>query len=88
MAMAHFARIIFHSQGTQAKNRVEYITRTGAYRSRAETRVEYLGRDGTAQTKREDLVAWKVRNMPSWASNDPVTFFQAAERYEGANRVA
>jgi hypothetical protein len=88
MAMAHFARIVYPSQGAKAQNRVEYITRTGAYRSRAQTLVEYQGRDAKAQTRREDLVAWKARNMPSWTRDDPVAFFQAAERYEGANRVA
>jgi hypothetical protein len=30
----------------------------------------------------------RTRNLPAWAEGNPHTYFQAAERYEGKNRVA
>ena len=41
-----------------------------------------------AREDREDLVYERSRNLPSWAEGNPHTYFRAAERYEGANRVA
>jgi hypothetical protein len=37
---------------------------------------------------REDLVHWDARNLPAWATEDPVRYFSAAETHERANGVA
>jgi hypothetical protein len=38
--------------------------------------------------RREDLVATTSHNLPAWADGKPHTYFAAAERYEGVDRVA
>jgi hypothetical protein len=83
MAHLHFKRTVYQSGGTNATQRLEYITRQPAHDlSAAARQLRYL-RDG-----REDLVYERSRNLPSWAHDNPHTYFQAAERHEGTNRVA
>ena len=55
--------------------------------SRAEQQLRYLGVTEGPQ-RREDLVATTSQNLPAWADGKPHTFFAAAERYEGVDRVA
>jgi MobA/MobL family len=69
MPHLHFRRTVYKSGGTAAVARVDYITR-------ADAQVTYI----TGQ--REDLVASGTRNLPVWAP-DAVTYFAAAEQYEG-----
>jgi hypothetical protein len=65
----HLKRTVYKSGGQRAAGRVDYITR-------ADAQVSYI----TGQ--REDLVAQGTRNLPAWAP-DAVTYFAAAEQYEG-----
>jgi MobA/MobL family len=72
MANAYFHRVPTYARtGTgQAKNRVDYITRSGAYAPRTLNPT----RTGAA---REDCIATGHANLPSWAHDDPVTYFEA-----------
>ena len=88
MATAHFTRTVYKSGGQGcAAQRIQYITRTGPY-SPAEARIRHQGLEAGTVRLREDLVQWAHANLPAWATDDPVHYFSAAERYEGANRVA
>src|SRR5262245_53666494 len=83
MAHLHFKRTVYKSGGTSASQRLEYITRQPAKDlSAADRQLRYV-REG-----REDLVYERSRNLPVWAEENPHTYFRAAERYEGKNRVA
>jgi hypothetical protein len=83
MAHLHFKRTVYRSGGSVASKRLEYITRQpGRQLSAAERQLRYIRDD------REDLVYERSRNLPAWAGNDPHTYFQAAEQYEGVGRVA
>ena len=82
MAHLHFRQTVYKSGGTAATGRVAYITRQPVHDlSRGEQQLRYI------QEGREDLVYTQSRNLPPWADT-PHTYFQAAERYEGKNRVA
>ena len=84
MAHLHFKRTVYHSGGGKASGRIAYITRQPAHEGSAYDRqARYVARED-----REDLVYERSRNLPSWAEGNPHTYFRAAERYEGANRVA
>src|SRR5215468_11032293 len=88
MATAHFTRTAYKSGGQgHAAQRIQYITREGPY-SPAEARIRHQGLETGMERPREDLVQWEHHNLPTWAHDDPVRYFSAAERYEGANRVA
>ena len=88
MATAHFTRTAYKSGGQgRAAQRIQYITRTGPY-SPVEARIRHQGLESGTERLREDLVQWEHANLPAWAADDPVYYFSAAERYEGANRVA
>jgi len=83
MAHLHFKRTPYRSGGGKASQRIEYITRQPERElSAAERQLRYV-REG-----REDLVYERSRNLPDWAEDNPHTYFRAAERYEGKNRVA
>ncbi len=82
MAHLHFRQTTYKSGGTAATGRVAYITRQPVHDlSRGEQQLRYI------QEGREDLVYTQSRNLPPWADT-PHTYFQAAERHEGKNRVA
>ena len=84
MAHLHFARTVYHSGGGKASGRIAYITRQPKHEGSAYDRqARYIARED-----REDLVYERSRNLPAWAAGNPHTYFRAAERYEGANRVA
>jgi len=88
MSTAHFTRTAYKSGGQgRAAQRIQYITREGSY-SPAEARISHQGLEAGTARQREDLVQWEHHNLPTWAQEDPVRYFSAAERYEGANRVA
>jgi MobA/MobL family len=88
MATAHFTRTTYKSGGQgRVAQRIQYITRAGPY-SPAEARIRHQGLEAGTARQREDLVQWEYHNLPTWATDDPVRYFSAAERYEGANRVA
>ena len=36
----------------------------------------------------EDLVYWRARNLPTWAQDDPVRYFHAAEQYTSPHQTA
>ena len=83
MAHLHFKRTVYRSGGGTASKRLEYITRQPERDLQAADRqLRYLRED------REDLVYERSRNLPVWADDNPHVYFRAAERYEGANRVA
>src|SRR5207244_11113057 len=68
--------------GASPAGRVANITRQPVHAlSRGDQQLRYI------QEGREDLVYTQSRNLPPWADT-PHTYFQAAERYEGKNRVA
>lgn len=46
---------------------------------------KYINRDGKKYSNREDLVATGFGNMPSWAQNDPSTFWKAGDMHERTN---
>jgi hypothetical protein len=48
--------------------------------------VEYVLRQSRRSQEREDLAHAQWHNLPVWAQDKPISFFLAAERYEGANR--
>jgi hypothetical protein len=82
MAHLHFRVTTYKSGGTAASGRVAYITRTPVHKiGRADQQLRYI------QEGREDLIYTRSRNLPAWAENAH-TYFQAAERHEGKNRVA
>ena len=88
MATAHFTRTTYKSGGQDcAVQRIQYITREGPY-SPATARIQHQGLEAGTARPREDRVQWEHANLPAWAKDDPVRYFSAAERYEGANRVA
>ena len=66
--------------GVQAARVYYPAARAGSHR--ADGQLRYLRED------REDLVYERSRNLPSWADNNPHTYFRAAERYERVNGVA
>jgi hypothetical protein len=70
-----------------AAQRVDYITRQGAY-SPAEARIRHQGLQHGTDQEREDLVFWKARNLPAWAEDDPVRYFHAAEQYTSPHQTA
>ena len=83
MAHLHFKRTVYRSGGGTASKRLEYITRQPEHELvRSDRQLRYVRED------REDLVYERSRNLPAWAEGNPHTYFRAAERYEGANRVA
>lgn len=87
VAIAHFDRTVYKSGSKLATGRITYIS--GAQASvPAEARIEHQGLAARTRQPREDVVLWGHRNLPSWANDSPIAFFRAAERYEGANRVA
>src|ERR1043166_5593238 len=88
MAVCTFQRTVYKSGGALARGRVEYITRTGKYQSPAEARIQPQGLDAGTGTAREDLVYWRARNLPQWATDDPVRFFSTAEQRERVGGVA
>jgi len=88
MATTHFARTVHKSGGAGlAAGRIQYLTRTGLY-SPAEARIRYQGLEASTEHVREDLVHWEARNLPGWATEDPVRYFSAAETHERANGIA
>ncbi len=88
MATAHFTRTVYKSGGQGcAAQRIQYITRTGPY-SPAEAHIRHQGLEAGTARRREDLVQWEYANLPTWATDDPVRYFRAAETHEGANRIA
>jgi hypothetical protein len=73
MACTYFHRVPTYA-GTgagQAKSRVDYITRQGVYAPGVQAR---LGR--------EDCIETGYANLPGWAGNDPVIYFEACLAYE------
>lgn len=50
----------------------------------AASHFEYINREA-AYAKRGDCI-FSAHQLPSWAKNNPKKFFQAADKYEGANR--
>jgi hypothetical protein len=78
IAHLHFRRTVYKSGGRAARDRLAYITgRATSDPDWAGQQLRYL-REG-----REDLVQESTRNLPGWAAGNPLTFFQAAEQYEG-----
>jgi hypothetical protein len=78
MAHLHFKRTVYKSGGTLAKQRVEYVTRDAKVDRKADRQLRYIGR-----ADREDLLYTQSRNLPAWAEGSALTYFRAAERYEG-----
>jgi hypothetical protein len=81
MANAYFHRVPTYARtGTgQAKSRVDYITRSGAYAPKAlsaTVRIQHLTETRTGAA-REDCIATGHANLPSWAQGNPVTYFEA-----------
>jgi len=70
-----------------AGQRVNYITRQGIY-SPAEARVRHQGLQHGTDLEREDLVYWRARNLPQWAEEDPVRFFNTAEQHTSPHQIA
>jgi hypothetical protein len=70
-----------------ATGRIHYITRQAEYAPGAEARILHQGRTAVG-ADREDLVTWAHANLPSWAQDDPVRYFSAAEVRERANGPA
>jgi len=88
MAHLHFKQTVYKSGGASATARVAYISRQPVKAlDRAEQQLRYLGVTEGPQ-RREDLVATTSHNLPAWADGKPHTYFAAAERYEGVDRVA
>ena len=79
---------MYKSGGNLATGRVQYLTRTGPYRSPADARIQHQGREAGTGIEREDLVYWRARNLPTWAHDDPVRFFSVAEVQERVGGVA
>jgi MobA/MobL family protein len=77
MANAHFHRIPTYA-GTgvgQARTRIAYITRTGAYVPWTEDQ----GQDGAVpgpERTLEDCIESGQANLPRWTDNDPVRYFE------------
>jgi hypothetical protein len=88
MANAHFTRTVYKSGGGLARGRVEYITRTGKYESPADARIQHQGLEASTRQVREDLVYWRARNLPQFATDDPIRFFSTAEQQERTGGVA
>jgi MobA/MobL family len=86
MATTHFARTVFKGGYGGAVHRVQYITRT--LPDRAEVQVRHQRLDEGTETVREDLVYWRARNLPSWAQEDAVVFFRAAEQHTSSAWIA
>ena len=88
MAHLHFKQTVYKSGGASATARVAYISRQPVKAlDRADQQLRYLGVTEGPQ-RREDLVATTSHNLPAWADGKPHTYFAAAERYEGVDRVA
>lgn len=85
MALMHF-RLTHRSRGNAqapAAAHARYMLRTTE--GPAAAHVEYVVRSASSVADREDLVASGAGNLPSWAHNDPVAFFAAADTYERIN---
>src|SRR6266851_2922384 len=88
VAHLHFHQTVYKSGGASATVRVAYISRQPVKAlDRADQQLRYLGVTEGPQ-RREDLVATTSHNLPAWADGKPHTYFAAAERYEGVDRVA
>jgi len=88
VAHLHFHQTVYKSGGASATARVAYISRQPVKAlDRADQQLRYLGVTEGPQ-RREDLVATTSHNLPAWADGKPHTYFAAAERYEGVDRVA
>jgi len=88
VAHLHFRQTVYKSGGSAAAGRVAYISRQPVKAlDRADQQLRYLGVTEGPQ-RREDLVATTSHNLPAWADGKPHTYFAAAERYEGVDRVA
>jgi hypothetical protein len=87
MSTTYFSRTVVKGGQVGAAFRVRYLTR--ALRSERE---DVQGRAQRTENHpappREDLVFWRARNMPSWAREDPATFFRAAEQYSSPAWIA
>lgn len=82
MATTFFDRTVFKGGHGGVAQRVQYITRMQP--DRAEVQVRHQGLIEGTEQQREDLVYWRARNLPTWAKEDPVLFFRAAEQYGSA----
>jgi hypothetical protein len=70
-----------------AAQRVDYITRQGAY-GPAEARIRHQGLQHGTELEREDLVYWRSRNVPDWAEGNATVFFAAAEQHTSSHQTA
>lgn len=86
MATPHFERTTHkHGNKKSAMQKVQYISREGAYSPRdvpTQARVDHLDLQPGGERLRDDLIHKEVHNLPSWAHDNAVTFFAAAEEYE------
>jgi hypothetical protein len=89
MATTHFARSVYKGRGEvgRAAARVRYILREEP-EPQAEGLVDHHTKVHGTEDIREDLVCAGHGNLPTWAGDNPVTFFSAAERYEFADNTA
>lgn len=80
-------------RGASALAHATYVARQGKYAERGfreETgpggsHAEYLGREGKHEKRRHELEYIGHGNMPEWAEDCPMEFWDAADTYERAN---
>jgi hypothetical protein len=69
-------------QGASAKAHAQYVAREGKY---AVKHAEYLVREGKHERRAHELEYLCHGNMPDWALENPMGFWEAADIYERAN---
>lgn len=80
-------------QGASALEHANYVARQGKYAERGSregsgpggSHAEYLGRGGKHEKRAHELEYIGHGNMPKWAQENPMEFWDAADTYERAN---
>lgn len=89
MAIYHFSlKTASRSQGGRAAEHMLYVARSGKYASEqsiAQAEFQYVVREGDYTTRVNELYHVEHHNMPAWAAENPVQFWQAADQFERAN---
>jgi hypothetical protein len=71
--------------GKGAGGKARYLLRVGPYAKA----LEHVQEGATVRVveidKTDELVHWESGNLPKWTNGDPITLFDASDRYERAN---
>jgi hypothetical protein len=73
------------ASGKGAGGKARYLLRVGPYAKA----LEHVQEGATVRVveidKTDELVHWESGNLPKWTNGDPITLFDASDRYERAN---